>query len=80
MFFICIFIACAFMKVLESKKGTFFPVNFNSDEECRERGGCFLAGDRRVNENTALASMHTAWVRLHNVYAELISEEFDKEP
>ena len=48
------------MKVLESKKGTFFPVNYNSDEECRERGGCFLAGDRSVNENTAFPSMHTA--------------------
>ena len=80
MFFIGIFIAGAFMKVLESKKGTLLPINFNSDEECRERGGCFLAGDRRVNENTALASMHTAWVRLHNVYGQLISEEFDKEP
>ena len=80
MLFIGIFIAGAFMNVLESKKGTLLPINFNSDEECRERGGCFLAGGRRVNENTALASMHTAWVRLHNVYAQLISEEFDKEP
>ena len=68
------------MKVLETDKGTLLPFNFNNDEPCRERGGCFLAGDRRVNENTALAGMHTVWVRLHNVYARLISEEFNKDP
>ena len=28
-----------------------------------------MAGDSRANENTALASMHTVWVRLHNYYA-----------
>ena len=34
---------------------------------------CYLlAGDTRVNENTALASMHTIWVRLHKLYAEKI--------
>ena len=68
------------MKVFQTDKGTLLPLNFNNDEPCRERGGCFLAGDRRVNENTALAGMHTVWVRLHNVYARLISEEFDKDP
>ena len=31
-----------------------------------------MAGDTRVNENTALAGMHTIWVRLHNFYAEKI--------
>ena len=34
---------------------------------------CYLlAGDTRVNENTALVSMHTIWARLHNFYAEKI--------
>ena len=68
------------MNVLETDKGTLLPLNSNNDEPCQERGGCFLAGDNRVNENTALAGMHTVWVRLHNLYARLISEEFYKDP
>ena len=31
-----------------------------------------VAGDIRVNENTARATIHTVWVRLHNYYAEFI--------
>ena len=42
---------------------------------CAQLGGCFLAGDTRVNENTALASMHTIWTRLHNFYAEEINRD-----
>ena len=45
-----------------------------SDEPCNEQGGCFAAGDTRVNENTALAAMHTVWVRLHNYYAKFIDD------
>ena len=36
--------------------------------------GCFLAGDTRVSENTALAGMHTIFVRLHNHYAKQLRE------
>ena len=68
------------MKVLKTGKGDLLPLNFNNDEDCQERGGCFLAGDRRVNENTALAAMHTVWVRLHNFYAQFIRKIFDLLP
>lgn len=33
---------------------------------CEDQGACFLAGDTRVNEQAALAAMHTLWVREHN--------------
>ena len=67
------------MNVLETDKGTLLPLNSNNGNPCQERGGCFLARDNRVNEKTALAGMHTVWVRLHNLYARLISEEFYKD-
>lgn len=35
----------------------------------------FLAGDVRVNENSALASMHTIWVREHNRWADRLIAE-----
>ncbi len=38
-------------------------------------GEFFLAGDIRSNENVALTSMHTIWVREHNYQAELLAAE-----
>ena len=45
------------------------PENTNTEEICKSRGGCFLAGDVRANENMMLTSMHTLWVRQHNKIA-----------
>ena len=35
-------------------------------KDCRVKGGCSLVGDERGDENIALHSMHTLWVREHN--------------
>jgi peroxidase len=34
---------------------------------------CFVAGDNRVNQNFALMTMHTLFVREHNRYAQILS-------
>ena len=39
---------------------------------CEDLGSCFLAGDTRVNEQAALAAMHTVWVREHNRIATVL--------
>ncbi|XP_048581153.1 peroxidasin isoform X2 [Nematostella vectensis] len=41
---------------------------------CQIFGGCFDAGDFRVNEQVALSSMHTMWVREHNRIARQLYE------
>lgn len=42
---------------LRTSEGNLLPRNAN---------GAFIAGDERSNENPALASMHTIWLREHN--------------
>ena len=64
----------------KTRVGDLLPPDPLSDDPCTGQGGCFLAGDTRVNENTALATMHTVWVRLHNVYAKLIDSLGRLEP
>ena len=71
--FVFFFIIAPLLRVTRTANvGDLLPPNPFNDEPCTELGGCFLAGDTRANENTALASMHTVWVRLHNFYAQKI--------
>ena len=53
------------MKVSTTDKGDLLPVD-ETIEECSVLGGCSLVGDERGDENLALHSMHTLWVREHN--------------
>ena len=47
------------------------PIAHNQGSNgCHTRGGCSLSGDDRADENIALLSMHTLWVREHNRIAE----------
>ena len=67
----CFFIA-PYLRVTKTRVGDLLPPEPLSDEPCTRQGGCFLAGNTQVNENTALATMQTVWVRLHNLYAKVI--------
>ena len=51
---LCIlFIIAPFLRVTKTPVGDLLPFQ-DSDEPCNEQGGCFVAGDTRVNKNTAL--------------------------
>ena len=53
-----------------------------SIKSCHTLGGCSLVGDHRGDENIALHSMHTLWVREHNRIAgqlKEINENWDEE-
>lgn len=39
---------------------------------CRKDSSCFVSGEPRANENPALLSFHTIWVRYHNILVEKI--------
>lgn len=61
---------------LKTSEGDLLPFN---EEGLENAGGTsdtlFLAGDVRANENAALTSMHTVWVREHNRLADEIAAE-----
>lgn len=50
------FSPCSFIKDVQGERTT----------TCKTLGGCSLVGDFRGDENIALHSMHTLWVREHN--------------
>ncbi|XP_005099074.2 chorion peroxidase [Aplysia californica] len=66
------------LKTKKTKLGLFLPEATDEAEGCilRENSNdyCFLAGDSRVNEHPALASMHTLWVREHNRIARKLAK------
>ena len=51
------------------------PIDNETQMDCGNDKGCFLAGDARVNENIGLASMHTLWVRQHNIVADELRKQ-----
>ena len=53
------------MRVQRRRVGDLLPID-TSIRECKVFGGCSLVGDERGDENVALHSMHTLFVREHN--------------
>ena len=51
---------------LKLTKNNLLPLDPLLVTKCKTRGGCSLVGDERGDENIALHSMHTLWVREHN--------------
>ena len=51
-------------------KHDLLPSNSLSNNACKNgTGGCYLAGDGRVNEHIGLVGLHTVFLRLHNIIA-----------
>ena len=57
-----------FLGDLLVREDNLLPLDIKTKMNCGGEG-CFLAGDARVNENIGLVSMHTLWVRQHNIVA-----------
>ena len=55
------------MKIGFNGNDDLLPVEYEMGTKgCSTKGGCSLVGDMRGDENIALHSMHTLWVREHN--------------
>ena len=54
--------------LLKVGKHHLLPSNPLSNNACKNRtGGCYLAGDGRVNEHVGLVGLHTIFLWLHNI-------------
>ncbi|CAL4065298.1 unnamed protein product, partial [Meganyctiphanes norvegica] len=64
-------------KPVRFRKPLLPPLDNFLEGECRENSRnlhCFQAGDVRVNEQPALTSVHTVWLREHNRLVEKLAE------
>lgn len=59
---------------LKTSAGNLLPFNVNGFENAGgTSSSMFIAGDVRANENIALSSMHTLWIREHNRVVDLLA-------
>jgi len=64
-------------KPVRFRKPLLPPLETFQEGECRENSRnlhCFRSGDMRVNEQPALASLHTVWLREHNRIAARLAD------
>ena len=59
---------------MKTRAGNLLPTDTQASP-CETLGGCSLAGDERADENIALHSMHTIWVREHNRIAAVLKTQ-----
>ena len=57
---------------MRTRSGDLLPVG---NDPCLARGGCSFSGDTRADENIALYSMHTLWLREHNRIAKQLKKQ-----